>query len=188
VPISSGNWETVGHPKGNPDEKQPIRKRRTLSRANPLRTRALVAFILVVQFAAGCDSRAALPPEAISRRDELLAAIRVANPGDVIDLNQRLGPDWDKLGLLPPYTSNEEAQQALGFEFNAEGSPTFVQDNGAVVVLAKDDRFVAWFVLPWDQVDTGTIGHPLVVKASDARFTVAMIQGQRSLTRENVAP
>jgi hypothetical protein len=150
--------------------------------------RAILAIFLVLQIGSGCGDSSVLPPEAGTRRDELVATVQEASPGDLIDLHEELGSDWDELGILPPYIANQEARQALGFDFNAEASPTYVQDSGSIIVLASDHHLVAWFVMRWDEVDMSSIEQPLVMASEDARLTVAVISGQRSLTQETPLP
>jgi len=105
-------------------------------------------------------------------RLKLVDAVHRASDGAIVDLAATLDANWDRVALLPPYTSNEEARKALGVAFNAQASPTYVDDNGTVIVLARGDSVVAWFPMYWRDADLGCLTTPLTLAVTDARFVV----------------
>ena len=132
---------------------------------------SVIMFFLVAWVAGGCTLSA--PPENETLRASLIGAVNGAKSGEVIDLTNSLGTSWDRVAFMPPYSTNADARDALGFPFDIEASPTYADDNGTVVVLAKDQRLVGWFVLYWRDVDNSMTA-PTVVPASDAKMIVTV--------------
>jgi hypothetical protein len=104
----------------------------------------LGALILAV---AACGS-APVPAEDAARSDALARQIHAAADGDVIDLRDSLGSDWDRLSIFGAYASNSSAREALGFDLDIEAiSPWATTEGGTVFVLARGDHVVAWVSL-----------------------------------------
>jgi hypothetical protein len=135
----------------------------------------VVAVLLVVVLVAIVARGPA--PEATDRREALVAAVSGASPGDQLDLRVILGDDWEEVGFLGPYYSNETASRVLGFGFDYEGaSPWKNAEGGTVVVLAKNKGAVAWFAVPSEQIGLVCLDGEKVA-ATEARFEVVETEG-----------
>jgi hypothetical protein len=105
----------------------------------------------------------------------LIEAVSNATVGDRLDLREVLGDDWDQIGFLGPYGTNDNARQVLGFDFDYEAaSPWSNSEGGVVIVLADGRAAVSWFAVPSDQVGLFCMqGADEAVTAEDATYTVA---------------
>lgn len=86
-------------------------------------------------------------PEGARRTDvgnAINAWVDAANPGDRLHLAEVTDFDWDRVVILPPYASNEMARAALGFAWNAQGSPLAVTEGGSTVAFALGRSVVGW--------------------------------------------
>ena len=111
------------------------------------------------------------PPEDVQARDQLIAAVKSSRVGDEIDLTAVIDDQWDRLVVLPPYATNDDAADVLGFPFNVEESPTSVDDSGSVFVFAEGDAVAVWFTPYWRDV---SFHGPRVIPAVDARVVVSL--------------
>lgn len=132
--------------------------------------------LVAVLIAGGCTSLGTGPgPEDTSRRDTLFDAVANAAVAGHLDLRVILGDDWERLGILGPYSDNDAARKLLGYDFDIEGaSPWTTTEGGAVVVLGSRFSAVAWFGVPSDQIDLYCVaGGVNTVAAEDAIYEVA---------------
>jgi len=87
--------------------------------------------------------------------------------GDVIDLSQ-LGPSsWQRVCVLPPYTTNDRAAQILGFRWDAQGKTGIdANDTFAVLVFVQGTEVVAYTKHPRNQGDLSLLKPPCLTRSS----------------------
>jgi hypothetical protein len=135
-----------------------------------VRTSPLLACVLLALFLVACSSTQG------TRRDDVGARLRAwteaAQIGDTVQLTDFTNFDWDRAVVLGPYSTNEQARNALGFDWDVETSPIYDHENVNLIGFAKVDRIVAWTLLA-RSADTppGVNGIPLVVESDKAAFT-----------------
>ena len=68
---------------------------------------------------------------------------------ETIDLSQVGSSSWSRLCVLTPYSTNETAENVLGFEWDAE-SRTSIQNSDSITVLAfaSDDEVETYVAYP----------------------------------------
>jgi len=141
--------------------------------------RVLLAALVVV--VAACAPAA--PAEDTARGDALVAAVNVAEPGSTVDLRSVVGSDWDRVVFLGPYTYNDRAKEALGFDFDIEAvSPWTNTEGGMLVVLASGSKVVAWFAVPSQQVGLHCLDQESIAAADTVLTVIEQQGGFRSLT------
>jgi hypothetical protein len=134
--------------------------------------------LMALLVAAGCTSLGPGPgPEDTSRRDTLFAAVSKAAVGDHLDLGVVLGDDWERMGILGPYSDNGAARQLLGYDFDIEAaSPWKNTEGGAVIVLGDQSSAVAWFAVPSDQIGLHCVDDGInTVGVEDAIYEVTEV-------------
>lgn len=104
---------------------------------------------LVAIVVSACGPLGSPPGEDDSRRASLQQAVQASAPGDVIDLADVLGRDWDRVGVFGPYWTNDTVAKELATEFDYERATNWLySEGGHVVVMASGDDVVAWFNIP----------------------------------------
>ena len=80
------------------------------------------------------------------------------NQAGTIDL-ARVGPnDWDRVCILGPYSGNKEAEQVLGFPWDAETNTTITQNDGInVLVFSREETVVVYSEHPLWKGDFSSI-------------------------------
>lgn len=96
---------------------------------------------------------------ACSRGDDPSISSAIAEQFDrttdqVVDLSV-VGPkEWDRVCILPPYTSREQAEKVLGFNWNSDSKSNIgASDTINVVVFVKENEVVAYTEHPRNKGD-----------------------------------
>jgi hypothetical protein len=94
-----------------------------------------IASVLVL---AGCSGTS-------SEISTKLATLFAQENASIIDLAE-LGPQsWERVCVLTPYTTNDEAERVLGFKWNAEGETSIASSDGInVLVFVRGSEVVAF--------------------------------------------
>jgi len=145
-----------------------------------LKTRALA---LVLLAAAGCESAAQRQGAQVNRT---LGALLegTARAGDrKLDLRgTRLGFDWDRLVVLPPYATANLAQRGLGFAWSeVNKSASQMQDRYQLLVFVRGDEVVAWVDHDIGRGDFGALVDQPPLPNSQALFEVQTDGGWRRI-------
>ena len=77
-----------------------------------------------------------------------------ARPKGPLDL-AHIGPSsWERICVLGPYTTNEQAEKVLGFKWDATGKTSIGGNDGInVLVFAKGQQVIAHTEYPRNKVD-----------------------------------
>ena len=71
-----------------------------------------------------------------------------------IDLSVVGSPSWDRVCVLSPYTTNQAAEQILGFRWDAESNTSITVSDGVnVLVFVQNQQVVAYTEHPRNKGD-----------------------------------
>jgi hypothetical protein len=98
-------------------------------------------------------------------------ARQVATPeSGPIDLAQLGSPSWQRVCVLTPYTTNQQAELVLGFKWNAEGKTSIASNDGVnVLVFVEGTEVVAYAEHPRDRGDLSGLD-PRCLTRSNAKL------------------
>jgi hypothetical protein len=137
---------------------------------------------LLVAALVGCADPS-LPRESVELRDELVRAGQFARSGTTIDLAVLFDADWDRVAILTPYTTDDEARRILGFDFAVTSTGMPANEEGVVLVLANGEAVAGWFYLTYASLYVAA-NQPVVIRREEARLRVTVDDaGNRSVDR-----
>jgi hypothetical protein len=123
---------------------------------------------------AGCGSRA--EKEGQLAWKPLVKALREASrrrSNGVLDLREMMRFDWDRLIVLPPYSTAELVSSKLGFSWDGwKKSISQVQDQYVLLVFVSGQEVAAWLDLPSDRGDFQPLIERGYIPRTEAVFTV----------------
>jgi hypothetical protein len=74
--------------------------------------------------------------------------------GSTIDLSTEIEGDWDKVCLFTPYSSNQEAERLIGFEFDIESKSNIYElDSITLFLVVKRRQVIDYFEVPRNSID-----------------------------------
>ena len=138
-------------------------------------------FITLSMFLVACTSAS---PEISAQ----LARQFAASDSMAIDLSQ-LGPaSWQKVCVLTPYTTNQQAELVLGFKWNAEGKTSIASSDGInVLVFVRGTDVLAYAEHPRNLGDLSTLNPRCLPRASAKVVRQVGSQGWVYLVAQNAA-
>lgn len=84
-----------------------------------------------------------------------------------IDLAQLGPPSWQRVCVLPPYTTNAHAEQVLGFKWDAEGNTGIASSDGInVLAFVRDAKVIAYVEHPRSRGDLSVLKPRCLAQAS----------------------
>lgn len=102
----------------------------------------------------------------------------MASDLETIDLSQVGSPDWSRFCVLTPYSTNETAEDTLGFEWNAEENTTIQsRDDITVLPLVGDREVETYLSYPRGKGDFSSDTGPLCVARDRAKFVREQNEG-----------
>lgn len=112
--------------------------------------RALIVALLVLVACAACRGPAGRDQAIAERLYDVLAGAEV---GDLVDIKEVIGDDWDRLVIMEGEHLEDDVTAALGFpwpgyEFGSIGE-------GALITLVTDEQVTRWAYLPEALYATG---------------------------------
>jgi hypothetical protein len=130
----------------------------------------LIALATAVVTVSACSPR----PEDVAGRDAFLDAVDTTPNGESIDI-AALAPEGSvQLGIFPPYSVNADARDTLGFTVPIEEmSPWRSTEGGSVFVFASEGQVLAWWAVPWEELDTFCVEGPVAVGLDDRMVRIA---------------
>jgi len=138
-------------------------------------------FVTLSMFLVACTSAS---PEISAQ----LARQFTASESLAIDLAQ-LGPaSWQKVCVLTPYTTNQQAELVLGFKWNAEGNTSIASNDGInVLVLVRDTDVIAYAEHPRNLGDLSKLRPSCLPRANAKVVRQVGNQGWVYLIAQNAA-
>ena len=94
-----------------------------------------------------------------------------ANRNTSIDLSV-VGPaSWERVCVLPPYTTNQTAERVLGFKWDAETKTSIAESDGVnVLVFVQNQQVVAYAEHPRSKGDFSKL-QPRCLPRSESKVT-----------------
>src|SRR5437667_2459831 len=84
-----------------------------------------------------------------------------------IDLAQLGPPSWQRVCVLTPYTTNQQAELVLGFKWNAEGKTSIASNDGVnVLVFVRGTEVVAYAEHPRNLGDLSELNPRCLARAN----------------------
>jgi hypothetical protein len=147
---------------------------------SPRRVAALIVAAVIVLQACGVPPNR--KPDLEARLSELIGSAR---PGDLIHLDEVIGPRWNRIVLFPPYQPNSVARRELGFDWDIESTPSQTRDSSVVLVMVIDDRAAGWMISDGSRGHFDLGGSPLNLEPGDTAFRLSLnSQGERQLVHQ----
>lgn len=104
-----------------------------------------------------------------------------------LDLRELLPFEWDRMIVLPPYSSPPEIEQKLGFPFeDVKSSRSQLEDRYLLLIFVKGDEVAAWLDIPRDRSDLTALVDLGYIARADAVFSVRGSTGRRMDVRPRV--
>jgi len=83
------------------------------------------------------------------------------------------------LGIFPPYSVNADARDTLGFTVSIEEmSPWRSTEGGSVFIFASEGQVLAWWAVPWEELDTVCVHVPVAARLDE--LDVRVVDGLES--------
>lgn len=93
-------------------------------------------------------------------------------PYGELRLSEKLDGDWERVCLIKPYSTNELAEQIIGFQFDVESkSGISVLDGITLVLVISNESVIEYFETPRNNVDFSSLKQNCFYRA-DANFQV----------------
>jgi hypothetical protein len=90
----------------------------------------------------------------------------------IVDLAEQLPGEWQRVCILPPYSTNRTARELLGFDYNVESRSAIPASDGITLLLAVDSGAVAGaFEIGRQNIDFASLG-AVCYGRSEARFSL----------------
>ena len=90
----------------------------------------------------------------------------------IVDLAEQLPGEWQKVCILPPYSTNRAAKELLGFEYNVEWHSSITVSDSITLLLTVDHGAVAkGFEIGRRNLDFSSLGS-VCYGRSEARFSL----------------
>lgn len=124
-----------------------------------------------------------LPSGGCASRDAQLTldSIDVAAGATSVDFSGEFDFDWDRVFVFGPYSTSEEVESSLGFDWREYADSSIEgSDSVCLVVFVADGSVAAWYDQP-RSVDLIELGRPDGYSRGEAVFSVAANDGQLSL-------
>ena len=127
-----------------------------------------VPLLVVLATLSACGLRQ--PPEDEGIADSIAAAVE---PGDgaTLDVTDAAPLKWDRFCAFEPYTTEEVAERALGFDWRYAWSDVEMLDDRTYLVFVDGDRVVSAFDYERSRGDFAGL-EPPCVERERARFAV----------------
>ena len=90
----------------------------------------------------------------------------------IIDLAEQLPGEWQRVCILPPYSTNRTARELLGFDYDVESRSAIPASDGITLLLAVDNgTVVGAFEIGRRNIDFASLG-AVCYGRSEARFSL----------------
>jgi len=130
----------------------------------------LIALTAAVVIVSACSP----PPEDVAGRNAFQIAVDTTASGETIDMAAFAPEGSVQLGIFPPYSVNADARDTLGFTVPIEEmSPWRSTEGGSVFVFATEGQVLAWWAVPWGELDTFCVHVPVAVELDDLVVRIA---------------
>jgi hypothetical protein len=123
--------------------------------------------------ASGCRSSAERESQWLRKSfGPMIRQARNAQTG-ILDLRERMRFDWDRLIVLPPYSSAEALKSKLGFEWPAgQKSNSQMSDRYSMLVFVKGQEVAAWTDVDRERTSLDPLMDKGYIARADAVFTM----------------
>ena len=156
-----------------------------------MRSSLLLPLVLLVGLTlagAGCRSRAAREGRWVYKTftHAVTGAGRPDSKGP-LDLRELMPFEWDRMIVLPPYSSPAAIEEKLGFAWNdGKSSRSQLEDRYLLLIFVKGDEVVAWLDIPQDRSDLTALLDLGYIARADAVFSVRRGAARRMEVRPRV--
>ena len=99
--------------------------------------------------------------------------LELSTQGGEVDLSEMLSGTWDRICLLPPYSTNEHAKAVLGVPLSIETKTRITSlDSITLLVTMRRNRITGLYEIPRGNIDFTPLGSKCYFRR-DSKFTIS---------------